>query len=343
MVEESIPTFETYCKHLDASSWAADKERSQEFLNIVQTYATFASKEAVPDLKVPPSPPVAIRWRTAGLKAIRSVVDSDAFGTESGKQLSIGMPVILENLYPDADDILTSLQQRVQTGEKIEVEKARQRRMSMATVTTVDTVDANPITASGTTADADKEAEDEVRALAARCLKQIFAAGTGSNRGQIRRATALTVRFIASKNPPTMTVAQTSSHSGKRGNWATSLIEAVARWTPVQDRFIIAVTAMETLVRSPIVESMLEKQLTLATMIDWLLSSSINLIGLSVMDVLLGFVQHTLLLLQLGGRDSTVAPHPQQTDGLDLFRDANETFEESSPFQDPQRGPTRSA
>ena len=338
MVEESIPLFETYCKHLDASSWAADKERSHQFLKIVQTYTSFASREPIPDLKTPPSPPVAMRWRTAGLKAIRSVVGCEAFGMESGQQLSIVMPVILENLYSEADDILTSLQQRAQTGEKVDIEKARQRRMSMATVTTIDTIDTNPVTASGTTADADKEAEDEVRVLAVRCLKHIFAAGTGSNRGQIRLATALTLRFIASKNLPTMTVAQTSSRSGKRGNWATSLIEAVARWTPVQDRFIIVVTAMETLVRSPMVEPMLEKQLALATMIDWLLSSSINLIGLSVMDVLLGFIQHVLLLLQLGGRDSRVAPHPQQTDGLDLFRDANDTFEQGSPFHDPDRG-----
>jgi hypothetical protein len=132
-----------------------------------------------------------------------------------------------------------------------------------------------------------------------------------------------------------MTVAQTSPHSGKQGNWATSLIEAVAKWTPVQDRFTIVLTAMETLVRSPIAESALEKQLTLATMIDWLLSSSINLIGLTVMDVLLDFIQHTLLLLQLGGRDSRVAPHPQQTDGLDLFRDTSNTFE-------PERGRTQS-
>jgi protein EFR3 len=335
MVEESIPTLETYCKHLDASSWAADKEHSQQFLHIVQTYTTFASKEAMAGLKVPPSPPVAIRWRTAGLKAIRSIVGSEVFATESGQKLSIVMPVILENLYSDAEDVLASLQQRAQTGEKVDMEKARQRRLSMATVTTVDTVDANPVVASGTTADADKEAEDEVRALAVRCLKHIFATGTGSNRGQIRLATSLTLKYIASRNPPTMTVAQTSPHSGKQGNWATSLIEAVAKWTPVQDRFIIVVTAMETLVRSPIAESTLEKQLTLATMIDWLLSSSINLIGLSVMDVLLGFIQHTLLLLQLGGRDSKVAPHPQQTDGLDLFRDANNTFE-------PEHGPTQS-
>ena len=342
MIEESIPTFETYCKYLEASSWAADKARAQQYLDLVQEYSRFASKTPPADLKVSPSPPVAIRWRAAGLRAIRSVVGSEAFGGESGQQLSIVVPVILENLYSETDDILASLQHKAQTSEKIDVEKARQRRMSIATVTTVDTaIDANPATASGTTADADQESENEVRVLAVRCLKHIFTAGTGSSRGQIRLATVLTLRFIALRNPPLMTVAQTSSRMGQRGNWATSLIETVARWTPVQDRFIIVVTAMETLVRSPIKESMLEKQLALATMIDWLLSSSINLIGLSVMDVLLGFVQHTLLLLQLGGRDSKITPHHQQSDALDLFQDAKETFEKGSPFHEPERGRSR--
>ena len=339
MIEESIPTFETYCKYLDASSWAADKARAQQYLDLVQEYSRFASKMPPADLKVSPSPPVAIRWRAAGLRAIRSVVGSEAFGGEPGQQLSIVMPVILENLHSETDDILASLQHKAQTSEKIDVEKARQRRMSIATVATVDTaIDANPATASGTTADADQEAENEVRVLAVRCLKHIFTVGTGSSRGQIRLATVLTLRFIALRNPPLMTVAQTTSRMGQRGNWATSLIETVARWTPVQDRFIIVVTAMETLVRSPIMESMLEKQLALATMIDWLLSSSINLIGLSVMDVLLGFVQHTLLLLQLGGRDSKITPHHQQLDALDLYQDAKETFEKGSPFHEPERG-----
>ena len=277
------------------------------------------------------------------MKAIRSVVGSEAFGTDPGQQLGIVMPVILENLYSENEDTLLALQHRAQTGEKVDVENARKRRLSIATVTTVDTVETDPATAAGTTADADKMAEDEVKVLAVRCLKQIFGSTSGANRGQVRLATVLTLRFIATRNPPSITVAQTTSRSGTRGNWATSLMETLAKWTPLQDRFIIVVTAMETLVRSPIAEPLLEKQLTLATMIDWLLSSSVNLIGLSIMDVLLGFIQHSLRLLQLGGQNSKITPHHQQSDALDIFRDAKETFEEGSPFEEIERGRSHSS
>jgi hypothetical protein len=72
------------------------------------------------------------------------------------------------------------------------------------------------------------------------------------------------------------------------------------------------VAAVEALVRSPIVEEDLEQQLLLATVIDSLLASTINFIGLSVMDVLVGLISHTLLLLQLGGPGSNIQPHHQQ-------------------------------
>ena len=341
MIEESVPTFEAYCKYVNAPSLSADQERATHYLSIVKAYSNYASKDHLDSWKVQQDFSMLIRWRTAGLRAIRAIVGSEALSSDSGKQLNTVMPVILENLRLEDGDILASLQQRAQTGEKADFESARKRRMSIATVATVDTVEADPATASGTTADADKVAEDEVRVLAVRCLKQVFAAGTGSSRGQIRLATTLTLRFIALRNPPQTSLTQDGQLRNRNGNWATSLIEAVARWTPVQDRFIIVVTAMETLVRSPVIESMLEMQLTLATMIDWLLSSSINLIGLSVMDVLLGFINHSLLLLQLGGGNSKIMPHHQQSDALDLFRDAQEQFNEGAPFVESVRGRQR--
>jgi hypothetical protein len=341
MIEESVPTFETYCKYVNAPSLSADQDRATHYQTIVQAYTNYSSKDYLDSWRVKQDFSMLIRWRTAGLRAIRAIVGSEALSSDSGKQLNTVVPVILENLRLEDGDILASLQQRAQTGEKTDFEIARKRRMSIATVATVDTIEEqNPATASGTTADADKVAEDEVRVLAVRCLKQIFAAGTGSNRGQIRLATTLTLRFIALRNPPQTPLAEDSR--SRTGNWATSLIEAVTRWTPVQDRFIIVVTIMETLVRSPIIESVLEKQLALATMIDWLLSSSINLIGLSVMDVLLGFINHTLLLLQLGGRDSKISPHHQQSDALDLFRDVREQFNEGLPSVETERGRGRS-
>ena len=45
------------------------------------------------------------------------------------------------------------------------------------------------------------------------------------------------------------------------------------------------------------------------------------------MDVLLGLIQHVLLLLQLGGRDSKLIPHAQQNDIFGLFKEAHDVFD----------------
>lgn len=336
MVEESIPTFEAYCKHVDPASLTADQQRAQQYLSIVELYAGYAAKQVSVNKQGSDSIPVSLRWRTLGLRALRAVVASEAIVADSGRQLNTVMPVILENLSLEEENILASLQQRAKTSERSDDETARRRRMSIATVTTVDTAEGDPASAVETTAGADKVAEEEVRALALRCLKQIFSIGIGSTRGQTRLATALTLKFIAGKNPPNIT-----PESARQGNWATSLFETIARWSPVQDRFIIVVTAMETLVRSPIAEDVLEKQLVLTTLIDWLLSSSINLIGLSVMDVLLGFIYHMLALLQLGGPNSRFVS-AQSYDATGLFREIKEAFDPSTVLTGSDQPPTAS-
>ncbi|KAL9111914.1 MAG: hypothetical protein Q9227_003764 [Pyrenula ochraceoflavens] len=349
MIEESIPTWEAYCKHQEISALNADQEASKHYQEIVATYANFGSSKYWQQQKSRPSRPIEIRWKMTSLQAVKAVVDSEALGADGGKQLYKVMPVILENLYSGDEDIIAALQQKAQASEKTDMAQARKRRMSVATVATVDTVEANPASASGTAADADKVAEEEVRVLAVRSLKQIFTAGISTNRGQIRTATTITLRFIANRKPTKVSQSSISPRAGRQGSWATSLMETVTRWTPVAERFIIVVTAVDTLLRSPVTESNLEEPLTLATMIDWLLSSSINLIGLSVMDVLLGFIQHVLLLLQLGGRDSKLAPHPQQKEAIDLFHDTpeqSEGNEESRGRAEPEAitpSPTRQA
>ncbi|KAL2439000.1 Protein EFR3 [Exophiala dermatitidis] len=336
MVEDTIPTFEAYCRHVDAASFNADQQRAQQYLSIVQLYAGYAAKSNLVDTKAGNSIPLSIRWRTIGLRAIRAVVASEALATESARQLNTVMPVILENMSLEEENILATLQQRATTSDRLDDELARRRRTSLTTVATVDTADGDPATAVETTAGADKVAEEEVRALALRCLKQIFSAGIGSTRGQTRLATALTLKFIASKSSASLT-----TENDGEGTWATSLFEAIARWTPVQDRFIIVVTAMETLVRSPITEGLLEKQLVLASMIDWLLSSNVNLIGLSVMDVLLGLIHHMLLLLQLGSANTHVIT-PQRPDTIGLFREAKEAFDPSTVLADTETSRTSS-
>lgn len=315
MVEESIPTFEAFCEYHDVATLAADQDHIGHYEEIVRTYASYAALKTPIQPKGGLSAPIAIRWRSAGLRALKSITSSEAVGADGGRQINIIMPVILQNLHSVDSEHMRHLQLRAEHAEGTEEKKAARRRMSIATVQTTET-NSRPTSASVTVDDADRLAEEEVGVEAVRCLKQIFAS---DNRGQIRMATGAMLKFICtvSHRRPKQ---DTNLRSGNAGTWNTTLTEMVTRWTPVQDRFVILVTIMETLVRSPVAEDNVEQQLLLVTLVGWLLKSTINMIGLSVMDVLLGLIQHILLLLQLGGKGSNILPHHQQTDAIDLFK-----------------------
>ena len=307
MVESSIPTFDAFCENHDGASLSADQEYLNQYEEIVRIYASFASTRP-PPTKPPTSAPVAMRWRSVGLEAIKSVASSEALASLAGRQLDVVVPILLENLWTDNLDFIDLLEHRAQLEEKIDTEKLLRRRTSIATVRTVETAtEVNAAALSGTTADADKVAEEDIGVLALQCLKQIFVV---NNRSQIRGATIASLNFIADRVAQGEAVIEPTPRAGTYHGWATRIFEMTARWSPVQDRYVILVTAMDTLIHSTLVEENLQQQLVLVTMIDSLLKSDINLIGLSVMDVLLGLIQHVLRVLQLNA-----LPHAQQNDG----------------------------
>ncbi|KAI1911043.1 plasma membrane localization protein [Ophidiomyces ophidiicola] len=313
MVEETVPTFELFCRHQDSAMLTADHEYIIPYRDIVQTYASFASTNTPAATKSPLSPQAVLRWRTVGLKAIKCIVTSELLSTDGPKQLSIVLPVILENLYANGDPGLSPLQEKAKSSERLEREQLRRRRMSISTVQTVDTVEGNGHreTASSSAADADKMAEVEARVLALRCLEKVFA---GTNRVQIRLATSLVLTFIARRPPPRYEKGERNTGARGKENWATNLLDVIANWTPVQDRFVILVTLLEALTERPIVDGNFEPHLTLASMMDWLLSSSISLIGLSVMDVLIGLVQFLQSLFLAQDTGNLKLQSPPQTE-----------------------------
>lgn len=305
MVEASIPTFEAFCENHDAASLSADQDYLQQYGEVIKIYASFASTRPQP-VKVQPTAPVAMRWRKAGLLAVLSISSSEALASVAGRQLDVIMPVLLENLWTENEDYLIVLQERAQMEGAGDNERLLKRRMSSATVRTVDTADTNAAALSGSTADADKLAEEDLGVLAMFCLKQLYEA---NNRQQIRNATLQTIDFVAGRTAKGEKVVVRNPATGEDRGWAPTLFGILSRWAPMQDRYVILVTAMETLVQSPLQEQNMKQQFVLATMISALLKSDINLIGLSVMDVLLGLIQHVLRILQLGG-----IPHSQQKD-----------------------------
>lgn len=332
MVEASIPTFEAFCLHHDGASLLADQEYLKQYEGIVRKYASFASTQPHEPV-LATSAPVAMKWRVAGLKAVKSVASSPALSSVAGRQLDTVMPILLENLWSPDPDYLPTIVSKAHLEEKVDTEKLLRRRGSIATVRTHDTSfeQMNPLAVTGSTADADKLDSEDIGVLAIQCLKQIFVI---NNRAQIRGGTLAVVSFIMERvhnhelvySPPKL------GEKEDKG-WATSVFLMIARWTPVQERYTVLVTAMERLVRSELSEESIPQELVLAMIIRALLRSDINLIGLSVMDVLLGLIQHILRLLQLSG----AKPHFQPTYAVGLD---GSPAKEMSPA-DPSEGVTR--
>ncbi|KAF3354788.1 Prefoldin subunit 4 [Verticillium dahliae VDG1] len=298
MAKSSIPTFEAFCENHDVSSSFADQGYLAQYESVVRSYATLASTRQTPG-KGTPSQAVVMKWRTVGLEAIRSVCSSDPLSSVAGRQLAVIVPIILENLWHNDDTFLDVLLSRVQSEEKSDADKPMRRRTSVTTVKTSDTAgDTNPIALVGTALDVDKLAEEDIGVLALQCLKQIYVV---PNQPQIHSATSSLLKFVLDRVAQNETVIDAGEKPGSERGWAIQILATVARWAPVQDRYIILVTTMDHISRLPLTEENLQQHIVLAIMVSSLLQSDINLIGLSVMDVLIGFIRHMKRLMHLPG------------------------------------------
>ncbi|KAK4240109.1 protein EFR3 [Achaetomium macrosporum] len=296
MVESTIPTFEAFCAHHDPTSLMGDQAYLRQYLDVVQHYASLASTRAFPG-KLEPSKPIALRWRNTGLKAIKSVAASEALSSVTTQQYGMAIPMILENLWTDNEDFLDVLHQRAEMEEKLGGALLR-RRTSVATVQTAESeLNANPIALADTAVDMDKLAEEDTGVLAMECIRQIF---VGPNRSQVQAATVALLKFIQERVSQQEDVVRTDTN-GRDSGWAIKMFLLAARWAPVADRFTILVTSMDALAQHPLTDETLRQHIVLAAMIGALLRSDINLIGLSVMDVLLQLIAHIRRLVQMPG------------------------------------------
>ena len=325
MVESSIPTFEAFCAHHDPTSLMADQAYLRQYLAIVEQYASLASTRAFPG-KLEPSKPIALRWRNAGLKAIKSVASSEALSSVTTQQYDLAVPMILENLWTDNEDFLDVLHQRAEMEEKIGGALLR-RRTSVATVQTAESEsNANPIALADNAIDMDKLAEEDTGVLAMECLRQIFVA---TNRSQVHTGTLALLKFIQERVSQHEEVVKTDAN-GRDGGWAVKIFLLAARWAPVADRFTILVTAMDSLVQLPLSDDNLRQHIVLVAMIGALLQSDINLIGLSVMDILLQFIAHIRKLVQMPGDPNSMRCEPHFPGQPDPRFESNAQFPDSA-------------
>ncbi|KAG5922771.1 hypothetical protein E4U42_005340 [Claviceps africana] len=296
MVESSLPTFEAFCQHHDASSLFGDGAYLQSYQSVVQSYAQLASPRHVP-AKGPLSKPLQFRWRKAGLEAIKHVAASDALSSVAGRQIDVIVPMILENIWTDDDVFLDTILEKAELDGKRDPEKLARRRSSVNTVRTAELAgDTNPVALSGSALDVDRLAEEEIGAFAIQCLKKIFVV---PNTIQIYGATGALVKFVSNRVAEGDIVVVSEKSSGHDSGWAIQLFDIVSRWTPVQHRYVIFLATLDALNKTPMREENLLQHMTLTAMIQSLLRSDINLIGLSVMDALLGLIGQIKKLFQM--------------------------------------------
>jgi hypothetical protein len=276
LIEACLPVWEAFCRDQNHATLAADVEYRQQFSDVVKRWTTYADKTN----KEAGGSSDALKLRKAGLEALRSIAKAQALASEPGRQVNVFLPAVLRNLYSQDAAYLTTLDERLN-----EQKHAQQGlRPSMQTIRSTNTrEEGDPRAAGGTAQEADRFAEEEAGVLAMQCFKALFDV---DNRGQVRMATLSMLDYISRHNP---------GHA-----WSVGLVKLACEFTPVQDRFVVLFAAVEILTRSPIVEDALQQHVVLAVIVEQILGSNVNLIGLSVMDILLGLVQHILLILQLG-------------------------------------------
>ena len=290
-------------------------------------YASFASKSSPPVGKTPLSANIAVRIRGAGLQALRSLVSADSFAADNGRLLRTVMPAILDNVYSESGDYLSRLRLRETMRE--EKDQDPHVRQSLTDSRTDGSTDNGPSTAFETTEHADERANEDISLLALQTLRQIFATEVP---GHLRIGTQCAVAFMKKHGEASGTFdSKQSTALENLSSWSCEILENVARWTTVQNRFVVLVTLTDALTRSPITEDDLNNQLLLVRVIAHLLRSDITFLGLSVNDVLIGFINHILLLLQLGGPGSGVKPHRQQDVSHGLLGVANNPSRDQSP------------
>lgn len=287
-------TWEAVCRHQDHAALAADTTYRTLYEENVGLYASLARNNTK---KLGKSTQAlakhdGTRLRKAGVAAIKCTFQPiDPVGWWTA-QTDATVPAVVSNLRNDEPGFLSHIQTLVDKSEDDEKSKHMSRRMSMAAARTFsgmqEAVEADPRAAGGTAQDADNLEEEEVGVLAISCLRAIFQT---QNRAQTRSAAVAFLQYVSSEQdrisprPSTENLVATPFT-----NWATTLFEMIVSWTPVQERFILLITAVETLRKAPLQNTDLRANLLYADLVDHILRSPLNLIGLSVMDVLLGLL-----------------------------------------------------
>ena len=285
MAEASLPLFSRYCRYQNALSLSPDDPEWQQHHKILQTYVGFAQLDFAATHAPKLSKEVARKWKELGLCGILIALHAPMLGVDGGKQIRIIMPVVLGNLPTDKGELLSSLRllKQPEHGRNMVTEVAQSLAIRDSPTATSPSILIDQ--------ELSKSEEGRIRALALLCLKTVFLAQSGDVRDRLRLATTMILKYILQQDASALQEASSSPKLSQdsdwtENNWAVLLVRNVVSWTPRRHKFTIVETALELLVQISRGESKLHHQLIFASLLLWLLSSSIDMAGLNVVDTL---------------------------------------------------------
>lgn len=212
--------------------------------------------------------PNELQWKLVGIQAANSITASVAILTPVGMgHMDKIIPLLLTCLSLDDNGAgLLMLNSQITTAES----RRENRRMSIQINTAIPK---------------DLTTEQQLLYTSMQALRHFFET---TSIGLIRGATANITSFILANNSPPV--------------WSTTLLETVTSCAPVQVRFSVLVELVDQL--TSILVSNIPHQMVVTRLISSLLSASVNMIGLSVIDILRSLLHSQLSILRSADSNS---------------------------------------
>lgn len=295
-------TLETFCEYHDGALFSGDPFYVEQFHKLVEEYISLAkynqSKSTPTWITTDPTNNSAesnntfknttdLEWRLVGTKALKSFASSAAISTPTGlSHLYKIIPVLLSTLSaadPDGSKIVKLDNQKGSTVTH-DVEKGNSGDRSLRASTESYNKNYDEFTEL-----------PEYSLLLSTSLGALKSFYDTTSDMILKASIVTTLAFIRDNSPST---------SSLFNQWASTLLITCAKWVPAQLRFAVISTTIEKLNSCPI--DNLLAQFTFASLISSLLSSSVNMIGLSVIDTQRSFLhQQSVLLKSIAAASAT--------------------------------------
>ncbi|AOW26570.1 protein EFR3 [Candida albicans P37037] len=251
-----VKTFGVLCENLDGGLFTGDKEFIKIFTEVFQTLVSFGKDR---------SGVTQYDWQMISLMAINDISSCLSYNAAVGKKfIALSIPVLLQFII--ANNPQSSILQRLKSNLHVEDDG---KRLSRAHSQKSHSKIAQQIDDDFTN---DSLTLTDITEKAFSSMKSFFNTNAASQISEVTRA-----------------VVQHNILNGTDLEWGVSFLELCITWIPVQLRFVSLSTLLATLGRINIegnTKSNYNMQFQYARYLLGLLSSRVNMIGLSVSDII---------------------------------------------------------